>query len=207
MLLIASCSATAQDAIIRVLDSETNAPIEFVHLIFTEEETGKQFVTTTDVHGYAENLASVKSGLTITFVGYEAQQTTVVPGANYAFYLSASSQNLEEVVVTAQYAPVSESNSVYKVRVLNRDQIDNRAAITLNQLLNDQLNIRITQDNILGSGLQIQGLGDNNLKILIDGVPVAGRLNGNIDLSQITNPPISGFFHLSLSSYYPIDLP
>lgn len=185
MLLIASISASAQDAIIRVLDSETNAPIEFVHLIFTEEETGKQFVTTTDVHGYAENLASVKSALTITFVGYEAQQTTVVPGANYTFYLAASSQNLEEVVVTAQYAPVSESNSVYKVRVLNRDQIDNRAAITLNQLLNDQLNIRITQDNILGSGLQIQGLGDNNLKILIDGVPLAGRLNGNIDLSQI----------------------
>ena len=175
----------AQDAIIRVLDKSTSKPIEFVHLIFTEQESGKKFVTTTDVNGYADNLATVNCNLLVTFVGYESVNASIEPGKNYTFYLVAGTQDLEEVVVTAQYAPVSESNSVYKVRVLNRDQIDNRAAISLNQLLNDQLNIRITQDNILGSGLQIQGLGDNNLKILIDGVPVAGRLNGNIDLSQI----------------------
>ena len=183
--LLASCVLYAQDAIIRVLDASTDQPIEFVHLIFTDNVTGKKYLTTTDVNGYAENLVKNPSALVVTFVGYEAIHTRVEPGKSYTYKLLPGNQQLEEVVVTAQYAPVSESNSVYKIKVLNREQIDNRAAITLNQLINDQLTIRVSQDNILGSGLQIQGLGDNNLKILIDGVPVAGRLNGNIDLSQI----------------------
>ena len=31
----------------------------------------------------------------------------------------------------------------------------------------------------------MQGVNGENVKILIDGVPVIGRLNGHIDLSQI----------------------
>lgn len=177
--------ADAQNAVIRVLSAENEAPIEFVHLIFTDSISGQKKLTTTDVNGNAPNIASETCKLLVTFVGYESITTTVQPGKSYTFRLKPGTQNLEEVVVTAQYAPVAAADAVYKIQVLNREQIDNRAAITLNQLLNDQLNIRITQDNILGSGLQIQGLGDNNLKILIDGVPVSGRLNGNIDLSQI----------------------
>jgi len=38
---------------------------------------------------------------------------------------------------------------------------------------------------MLGSGIQMQGSSGENVKILIDGVPVIGRLNGNVDLSQI----------------------
>jgi outer membrane receptor for ferrienterochelin and colicins len=33
--------------------------------------------------------------------------------------------------------------------------------------------------------MQLQGVGGNNIKILIDGVPVVGRENGSVDLSQI----------------------
>ena len=43
----------------------------------------------------------------------------------------------------------------------------------------------ITQDPALGSSLKIKGLSGNNVKILIDGVPVIGRMGGNIDLSQL----------------------
>ncbi len=184
-LIIVSCVAFAQEVVISVTDAATGKPVEYVHLIFKETESGKQYLTVTDANGNAENLARTNCKLTVSFVGYEALETTVLPGKSYQFALQPGSEDLEEVVVTAQYAPVAESNSVYKVQVLNRDFIDNRAAITLNQLLNNQLNIRVSQDNVLGSGLQIQGLGDNNVKILLDGVPLSGRLNGNIDLSQI----------------------
>jgi outer membrane receptor for ferrienterochelin and colicins len=43
----------------------------------------------------------------------------------------------------------------------------------------------LQQDGVLGSSINIQGLGGENVKILIDGVPVVGRLNGSVDLSQI----------------------
>jgi outer membrane receptor for ferrienterochelin and colicins len=185
LLIIAFCAIQAQNAMIHVTDATSSEPIEYVHLIFTDEESGKQFVATTDINGYAENLARGASELIISFVGYETIKTTVLPNTSYDFQLNPGTQDLEEVVVTAQYTPVAESNSVYKVQVLNREFIDSRAAITLHQLLNNQLNIRIAQDNVLGSSLQMQGLGGNNVKILLDGVPLSGRLNGNIDLSQI----------------------
>ncbi len=52
-------------------------------------------------------------------------------------------------------------------------------------VLKYQANIRIQQDGILGSGMSMQGISGENVKILIDGVPVIGRQNGNIDLSQL----------------------
>ncbi|MCK4748787.1 MAG: TonB-dependent receptor, partial [Bacteroidales bacterium] len=40
-------------------------------------------------------------------------------------------------------------------------------------------------DPSTGSSLNLQGISGENVKILVDGVPVIGRLDGNIDLSQI----------------------
>ena len=59
-------------------------------------------------------------------------------------------------------------------------------ASQLNQLLNSQLNFRISQDPILGSGAALNGLGGEGLTVLVDGVPVRGRLNGQVDLSQLS---------------------
>ena len=93
--------------------------------------------------------------------------------------------NLNEVVVTGQIVPDSLKNAIEKVEVITQYQIQELGANTLNELLQTQSQIRIEQDNILGSGITMQGLGGENVKILIDGVPVIGRLNGNVDLSQI----------------------
>jgi len=38
---------------------------------------------------------------------------------------------------------------------------------------------------VFGTNLSIRGLGGENLKVLVDGVPVIGRLNGNLDLGQL----------------------
>src|SRR5690606_8167852 len=47
-------------------------------------------------------------------------------------------------------------------------------------------NLRISQDGVLGSSLSIMGVSGENIKIMIDGVPIIGRLDGSIDLSQIS---------------------
>ena len=96
-----------------------------------------------------------------------------------------SLQSLEEMVVTGQYEANSLNKSVLKVKVIDAKRIEAQGAFTLQQVLANELNVRIIQDPILGSSIQLQGVGGNNIKILIDGVPVVGRENGNIDLSQI----------------------
>ena len=93
--------------------------------------------------------------------------------------------DLDDVVVTAQYAPTSSKNALQTIRTIDKTVIAQRGANNLEQLLNQDPNIRISQDQILGSGLSLLGVGGENIKIMIDGVPVVGRLDGNIDLSQI----------------------
>jgi len=103
----------------------------------------------------------------------------------YRVQLSSHLFNLGEQVITAQYSPGSTDKAVHKVTVIDRQKIDNMAAVTLKDVLANSVNIRISQDNILGSGMSMQGISGENVKIMIDGVPIIGRLDGNIDLSQI----------------------
>lgn len=93
--------------------------------------------------------------------------------------------DLSDVVVTAQYTPTDSRQSLYKIRNIKRDVIDSRGTNNLEQLLNQELNIRISQDMILGSSINLQGVSGQNVKIMIDGVPVIGRVGDDIDLSQI----------------------
>jgi len=94
-------------------------------------------------------------------------------------------QNLEDVVVTAQYQPNTIDKSTYKIKVIDAEKVQALAAVNLKDALSNELNIRFSQDPVLGSSMSLQGLSGQNVKILIDGVPMIGRQNGNLDLSQI----------------------
>ena len=93
--------------------------------------------------------------------------------------------NLDELIVTGQYEETSLNKSVYKVKIIDPKRIQAQGAFNLQQVLANELNVRIIQDPMLGSSIKLQGVGGNNIKILIDGVPVTGREAGNIDLTQI----------------------
>ncbi len=91
----------------------------------------------------------------------------------------------EKLVVTAQMAPETARDSLYRVRVLDQQRIQGQAAGTLRELLSHELNIELTQHSVFGSGLSMGGISGENVKILQDGVPVIGRLNGIIDLDHL----------------------
>lgn len=93
--------------------------------------------------------------------------------------------NVSEAVVTGQLNAIHQDSTIRSVRVLDRSIIEGRSATTGRDLFRNELNIKTSEDAILGSGISMGGLGGENIKILIDGVPVIGRLNGGIDLSQI----------------------
>ncbi|PXV63198.1 outer membrane receptor for ferrienterochelin and colicins [Dysgonomonas alginatilytica] len=93
---------------------------------------------------------------------------------------------LNEVVVTGQFTPQSLRNSIYKVRVINSQQIEQRAAINIQGVLNTEIGIRLSNDMALGeTDFELMGMSGNNVKVLIDGVPVIDRLAAKQSLSQI----------------------
>ena len=109
-----------------------------------------------------------------------------------AFALAAQIQSdtlpdgqLAPLVVTAQFTPTDVRQTVNSVRVLNRQTIEQRSAVNLEELLQAEPNIRLSQDAVLGSALSVNGLRGENVKVLVDGVPVVGRLNGSVDAGQL----------------------
>ena len=94
-------------------------------------------------------------------------------------------KTIKEVVITGQLESTSVDNSVHKIRIIDGKAINSGLYHNLGDIIQKQLNINLFEDNVLGSSIALQGISGQNVKILIDNVPVIGRLNGNIDLSQI----------------------
>lgn len=99
---------------------------------------------------------------------------------------SSRAKHLDEVVVTGQYAPQSLKNSVYRVRVIKAEQIRMRAATDVLSVLNNELGIRFSTDQTLSeTDIVIMGMSGQNVKILMDGVPLVDRGGERQSLSQI----------------------
>ena len=93
---------------------------------------------------------------------------------------------LTEVVVTGQYKPQSLKNSVYQVGVINSERIQVSGATNVQQVLNNRLGFRFSNDNTLGTtDVQLMGMSGRNVKILLDGVPMIDRGDTRESLGQI----------------------
>lgn len=98
---------------------------------------------------------------------------------------TTKTEQLDEVVVTAQFTPTSEKNAIYKVKIINAKTIIAKAATNLTDLLRQELNMDFSFNPVFGAGIELNGVSKENVKILIDGVPLIGRVNGVLNLNQI----------------------
>ncbi len=95
---------------------------------------------------------------------------------------------IDEVVITGQYKQQSINKSIYKVEVIDAQQIKNMAVTTASEVLNQNLNILIEPNSGNGdSNVRIMGLGGAYTKILIDNIPVVSDqgMGNQVDLSKI----------------------
>jgi outer membrane receptor for ferrienterochelin and colicins len=184
-LLLAGFYSSGQQAVVRVEDGKTGQPVPYAHVCFQPVDGSQQSHAITADDGTAPNLATKRSVVAISYVGFATLFDTIEPGASATLQLRPKVQEMDEVVVTAQYAPQRVDQSIYKVKVISSRQIEQKAANNLNDLLSSELNIRISQDGALGTSMSLQGLSGEHVKFLVDGVPVIGRMNGNIDISQL----------------------
>ncbi len=125
----------------------------------------------------------------IHYPGFKTFQDTMHVNHTRPRPLSVRLKELEydlgEAVITGEFEIKTRDQSLNKVRIIDRKRIEYQGAVNLKDLLSNELNIRLNTDPELGTGLSLQGISGQNIKILIDGVPVIGRTDGTIDLSQI----------------------
>lgn len=167
---------------IKIVDPQGN-PIPFVALELNCDENKTQF--SNNFEGYflvPSDCDSTK--LKLFHTSYQTKYVKLKEG-EWVITMYPKDIKLSELVVTGQYLPTTSDKSVHKVKVIDEKRIKAQGAVNLQELMEQEMNIRVSQDQFLGSSMSIQGLSGENVKILIDGVPIIGRLNGNVDLSQI----------------------
>lgn len=181
---ILACSQT-----VTVISNEDKQPLIGATFL-VETENSESTYLTTDFNGkikLAPHFFKGKSPVfvSISYIGFETKRDTLYYNQNKTISLKLKPYLVDDVIVTAQYQPTSIEKSVHKVRVISSKKIEDMAAVNLEDVLGNELNVRISQDNILGSGMSLQGISGQNVKFLIDGIPIIGRLDGQIDLNQI----------------------
>ncbi len=197
LLLLAVFQAKAANLVIEVRDSQTKENLPSAKISY-ELGTIKKYCTT-NAYGKVE-LKEIVYPLTIScsYVGFENFTQTITEKevgqkaerGHFTVFLKTKYTSINDLVITGQSAPILATQSIYKVNTISATQIGQRGAANLNEVLNYETNNFVSNDNILGSSVNIGGVGGQNVKILINGIPVTGRENGNIDLGQINLPNI-----------------
>jgi outer membrane receptor for ferrienterochelin and colicins len=185
IVVLLSTNLLGQQATIKVVDQKTSEPIVYAHVCFESLKTGEQSHEVSDESGNVNNPCQERCIVAISYVGYETLLDTVIAGESKNLALKPTILNIDEFVVTAQYTPERADKSIYKVKVIGAKQIEQKGVNNLAELFQDDLSVRVSQDGALGSSMSIRGLSGEHVKFLIDGVPVIGRMNGNIDLAQM----------------------
>jgi outer membrane receptor for ferrienterochelin and colicins len=167
---------------IKALDGETSMPVDFGLLAKGEkDDTLKLFSLNGEVTFKSENSQKV----TIYSKGYNTQFVVVYPNTKYTIQLQRNYYVIDEVIVTDIHSKKSINNTVLNISKISAEKIEELGAVDLRDALAFENNIRMSRDNAIGSsGLTMMGIGGDNVKLLIDGVPVIGRLFNQLDLEQ-----------------------
>lgn len=178
----------SKESSLKVIDSKTREPLVAATVHYTIKNSKGRDSTLaiqTDLNGIAVNRFNASVKYIVTYAAYKSATGTLAKDETKTIELEQSSYIMDEIVTTGQFQPQTSQKSIYKVDVINREKIEAKSASNLRDLLQAEMNVRLSNDNVLGSSLSINGIDGQNVKVMIDGVPVIGRLNGNIDLSQI----------------------
>lgn len=130
--------------------------------------------------------------LKTSFIGKISTTETVTlseqtPNLIHNIELKDDGQLLKEIVVTGTKTPKDQHNSVVKVNILNRDELNQVQACNLSEGLKFQPGLRVETDcqTCNYTQLRINGLGGGYSQILVNGRPIFSPLTGLYGLEQI----------------------
>lgn len=125
--------------------------------------------------------------LVVRRLGYVAVRRADVIGLTgpLVVTLTPLALQLDATVITAARREQRLKDAVVPIELVSRDQIEGTGASDVASVLSEQLGVQLEGGLPAGAGVQLQGLGTNRVLVLLDGQPLVGRINGNLDLSRL----------------------
>ena len=185
-MLLFSNSFFAQD-LVQVYNSKTDLPVGDVAVAYLDE-TGKQEIVVTSKLGQCELVnVSYPSIISLQHPAFKILSDTLFERGTYVFKLAPLQSDIEEVVISGYLKERRASEAPREVTVISSELIANTQARNLREILRVAPNLNVRADgNTGGSFAELLGIGGNNIKVLLDGVPLAGRTGQEFDISQVS---------------------
>lgn len=167
---------------IKAIDADTKAPVDFTGSFSLGNGNPGKIYSTNGVARF--NIVETKKVI-ISAKGYTTQTITVQPNTKVNVTLLKVVYQLKETIVTDIHSTKDLNNTVLNISKISAKKIEELGAVDLRDALSFESNIRMSRDQAIGSsGITMMGIGGDNVKLLIDGVPVIGRLFNQLDLEQ-----------------------
>lgn len=188
MLLLAAVGVNAQSLKVVVQDNNRQpVALAYINEYDPASHTLRQTQQTGD-DGIVNITPQYPCDIEIEALGCDKLKNTLSSApvtGELKLYLIKHFNTLDQVVVTGVTQPVKMKDALSAYQVIPRAVIQAQGAVTLDDALKNLLNTKISNDEILGSNISLQGMSGDKVKVLMDGMPVNGRESGNVNLGQL----------------------
>jgi len=174
-----------------IFDKDTNKTLEGAHV----QIKGTHKVTTTSSDGsyFFNELNKNEVSIFVSHIAYRHEVLNIKlnsdQNTSYDVFLSKGAHELDEVVYTATRSLQLLKDVPVSTELLSQKEIEQTASFNAAEALQSQIGVDI-RDDFSGKGIAIQGVDPERVLILVDGNRVIGRINGSIDLGQISTQGI-----------------
>jgi outer membrane receptor for ferrienterochelin and colicins len=191
MALAGAGGLQAQDAalVVRVTGASDRAAVAAARLVLL----GAGRTTHADATGTAIlAVPDWPDTLLVTAIGFAPQRVvlTEAPERALSVELVTAPVVLPDLVTTAGRRVQRVAEGTASVTVLDRKEIDITAAGGLDQAVAEVPGLQLDSRQPAGSTVQIRGLGDARVLVLVDGEPVPGAQLENRDLSRLSTADV-----------------
>ena len=143
--------------------------------------------TTSDSDGnfYFERPKSKEFSILVSHIAYKDLEIVIRDNKNIQILMQDIFLQLDDVVVTGTKCEYAISDAPIISEVINNQQIKESGAVSLSQLLSNNLGMSMNYDVHGPLDYNLQGLGSKYILVLRDGSPIAGKFRDKIDLDHI----------------------
>ncbi len=186
-LLMFFCVAVAysENDKITVLDKENNDPIPYANILFEGLQSAVKHIKITSLDGSADNPVSEESLIEITFVGYKTITDTISNNESKTYLMEQDLFNMEQVVVTGTKTRKALAKTPVLTKVVSNIELQEAGALTVLDALEFSMpGVQFSPDGH-GDNLQIQGLDNDYILVLVDGERMVGETRGNVNFNRL----------------------
>jgi len=172
-----------------ISDSESGEPLGYANVFFEGVDVG----TITNEYGYFSfsELPFDEGILKVSMMGYEPVSTSIRFPIKMSLDLRLEKTLIEmsSIVITGTKTERYLKDVPVTTQVIKGAKLRESGPMDVSQILNELTGVAVVE-NQFGTGIELGGFGADHILVLIDGMEILGRTNGQLDISQIATDQI-----------------